>query len=398
MVGVQARHANDLRGERNTMRRIIVIGSGIGGAEAAATLATTVPDARITLVGPSPDINLLPNLVYVPFGMQPAAVRVPLAAALEPWSVECRVDSVDSIDTFERTVSMASGQLDFYDDLIVATGLVPPRHAANRLRTLDDALHVRSALASVSTPRRRTTIAIRVMPGCSWTGPAYEFALLLQAWLVASGSARTTRVVLATEELAPLSMFGFDASSIVSDRLAASGIELLAGMPAGRFDQLESDLAIDFGDTVARRMHGLPPVGADGFYETDAHGKVADHAWIVGDAGSIPYKGAFATAWQSQQVALELGGDLTLLGPDIDGVPLGQCEYQMDLAGSTLRVRFDAASHFLGTHADVRATVDVDAAPPQKLHGTLVRRMLEHAIAGGSAPIIPPTAAVATAG
>ena len=54
------------------MRRITIIGSGLSGLEAAKTLVRTVSDAQITLLGPDRDITILPNLVYVPFGMRPS--------------------------------------------------------------------------------------------------------------------------------------------------------------------------------------------------------------------------------------------------------------------------------------------------------------------------------------
>jgi len=75
-------------------------------------------------------------------------------------------------------------------------------------------------------------------------------------------------------------------------------------------------------------------------------------------------------------VLLSLGGSLEALGESIDGVPISQCEYQMDLVHRTMVVRIAATSHLNNTFADYRAKVSVRNEPPDKLQGTLIKHVL----------------------
>ena len=88
---------------------------------------------------------------------------------------------------------------------------------------------------------------------------------------------------------------------------------------------------------------------------------------------NLPYKAGFATAWQARRVLEELGGDMSRIGPHIDGIPSDSVEYQMDLADGVMRARItnaESLAHpFLGHDADITV---VAGSRPDKLRGLLL--------------------------
>ena len=69
-------------------------------------------------------------------------------------------------------------------------------------------------------------VAIVVPPGCAWTLPAYELALMVAAL------AKPRQLTLVTPEREPLSVFGAPAAELARAELDAAGVELLAGVRA----------------------------------------------------------------------------------------------------------------------------------------------------------------------
>ena len=60
--------------------RVVVLGGGFGGLEAAFDLRRRVGGrARISLVSDQDHFLFKPNSIYVPFGLDPKRLRVPLA-------------------------------------------------------------------------------------------------------------------------------------------------------------------------------------------------------------------------------------------------------------------------------------------------------------------------------
>lgn len=358
------------------MSRVVVVGGGIAGVEAALTIARTNPRASITLVAQWPSMRIVPELVYVPFGVVPQAIDVRLIRALAADGIELHLATCQGVDIQAHELHLSTGTLS-YDSVVFAPGTVPQPTSANRLRTLDDADRLRSALAELeqSTARHRA-VTLRVPEECHWTPPAFEFALLLARWRSTIG-APDIRIEMAIEASEPLDIFSFEASELVRTRLHEARVELMSHIPAHRIDLIPSSLAIEFDGLVAQRVFGLPPLQPSGFYRTDSSGRVATDAYVVGDATEMPFKAGFAVGWHARRVAAALGGDITLLGSHVDGIPIGDCEYQMDLAdGTSMHVRFDMEHHFHEPYLTPVADVFVRDGAPEKLAGTLVRTLL----------------------
>jgi NADH dehydrogenase FAD-containing subunit len=359
------------------MRSIGVVGGGIAGIEAALTLARTLDDATVTLLADQPTLRLLPNLVYVPFGVDAREVLVPLSKLLEGTGVELRTDGCHGIDVERRALLEVDGWRR-HDAIVVAPGVDAEHTDGHSIRTLVEAMRLREQLATLGAGDTHAVVAVRVLPGCTWMGPAVELTLLLSGWLRSTGLSRSVALLLATEEHEPLNAFGYVASDLLAGRLADAGIELLTGLPPGRVETVDADLCIDFAGMFARDVAGMPAPGFDGFHAVGDDCQLAPGVFVVGDAASMPFKAGFATAWQARQVAAALGGDLARLGSSVDGVPVDCCEYQLDLGGdATLHARFAARQHLAGSHIGGHVSVWVSPDPPRKLAGSLLRDRLD---------------------
>jgi hypothetical protein len=365
----------DTTQEHGGGRRIVVIGGGIGGAEAALTLAVGLPDDQVTLIGRWDSIRLLPDLVYVPFGVSAQRIDVPLAEML-PHGVRSIVAEVERVDTDARTVHLADGDEVPFDVLVAAPGATPREGEHSSLRTLDDAQRLGEQLLAVAAAAEsgdQQAITIRAGSDDSWTAPAVETALLVGAWIRARGLDDRVETMLVTSDSNAFEWFGPVGEATIDSALRRARVKVATGVPMGRFDELAGDLVIAFGALQPRTIDGLPGRGPSGWYEPGAQFEVAPGVFVVGDAINLPYRAGFATAWQSRSVLRTLGGDPARLGLTIDGIPAEAVEYQMDLADSVMRARLahaEALGHpFLGHDADIEV---VAGGRPDKLQGLVL--------------------------
>ncbi|MGW8434539.1 NAD(P)/FAD-dependent oxidoreductase [Nocardiopsis sp. NPDC055879] len=135
------------------MNRVVVVGASAAGLAAAETLRREGFEGDVTLIGDEP---------HAPYDRPPLSKqilsrtwredRLPLRSdeGLSALNVELRLGTkAIGLDTHARTVKIASGEALPYDGLIVATGVRPralPTARGHLLRTLDDALNLRSRL------------------------------------------------------------------------------------------------------------------------------------------------------------------------------------------------------------------------------------------------------------
>lgn len=359
---------------QNGARRIVVIGGGIAGAEAALTLAIGLPSAEVTLVGRWPSIRLLPDLVYVPFDISSRRIDVPVADLL-PHGVRSVVAEVERVDLAEHRVVTSVGELS-YDVLVAAPGAEAREHEHHSLRTLDDALRVREQLGLIIDAARAgesKTITIRAESEDSWSAPACEVALLIGAWVRSMRLESRIETLLATTDSEVFEWFGPMGEVTVDAALRRQRVKVATGVPTGRFDGLGGDLVIEFGALQPRRIDGLPGPGPSGWYETSPSFEIAHDAYVIGDAVNLPYRAGFATAWQARRVLRALGGDPRRLGLRVDGIPSDAVEYQMDLADGVMRARLECADSM--SHAFLGHDAEIDVAPgsrPDKLLGLLL--------------------------
>ena len=208
--------------------RVVVAGGGVGGLEALVALRSLAGHrVALTLVAPQDDFTVRALEVLEPFGLGHPQ-RYPLAALAADLDATFLRDAVARVERDDRVVHLQSGDELVYDRLVLAVGAFPyPAYEhgvcfthAHDAEALDDVVSdLRAGLAG--------RIAIVVPPGCAWTLPAYELALMVAAF------ATPDELTLVTPEHEPLSAFGARAADWMRDTLQAAGIELLAGVEAG---------------------------------------------------------------------------------------------------------------------------------------------------------------------
>jgi len=139
------------------MRRIVVVGASLAGLRAAEALRRLGHDGPLTLVGAEP---------HEPYDRPPLSKSV-LTGAVSPEETRLRQhgdldaewvlgDPVTRLDPSARLVHLASSRSLPYDGLVAATGASARRLASvpedlpgvHLLRTLDDAVRLREALAA----------------------------------------------------------------------------------------------------------------------------------------------------------------------------------------------------------------------------------------------------------
>jgi NADH dehydrogenase len=153
-VAETAKHARD---------RIVIVGAGFGGIEAARGLgAAGLP---VTLIDRQ-NHHLFQPLLYqvATAALSPADIAEPIRKMLRGYpSVEVRLDEVIAVDVGAQTLSLASGATFPYDWLVVATGATHSYFGhddwaafAPSLKSIEDARLIRSHLLLAFEEAERT--------------------------------------------------------------------------------------------------------------------------------------------------------------------------------------------------------------------------------------------------
>jgi sulfide:quinone oxidoreductase len=314
-LGGMARHPHP---DENPLR-VIVAGAGVGGLETMVALRGLVGQrVALTLVAPQDDFTVHALEVFEPFGLG-RAQRYPVAELAADLDAAFHRDAVARVERDDRVVHLQSGTELTYDRLVLAVGAFP--YPAYEHGVCFERAHDAEAFDAVVADLcsgRAERIAIVVPPGCTWTLPAYELALMLAA-LTTGG-----QVTLVTAEAEPLCAFGAPAGEWSRAALAAAGVQLLAGVRATVAQPTLVALAADAGLTCDRVVH-LPlwsgpncpgvPCDADGFVPVDDAFRVPedDDVFAVGDATAGAYKQGGLAAQQAdvvaEHIAWQVGGE-----------------------------------------------------------------------------------------
>jgi sulfide:quinone oxidoreductase len=296
--------------------RVVVAGAGVAGLETVVALRGLI-GRRVapTLVAPEEDFTVRALEVYEPFGVGHPQ-RYSLAELAADLDVEIVRDRVGRIDHAEHVVQLRSGAVVAYDVLVLAVGALA--HPAYEHGACFERAHDPAALDEVIADLRAglaERVAIVVPPGCTWTLPAYELALMTAAMV------KPRELTLVTPELEPLAAFGPPASAMARAELAAAGIELRAGVRAGvphpTVVQVSDTTRLTFDRIVhlpllsGPRCRGVP-CDTDGFLLVDGafHVRDADDVFAVGDATAGPYKQGGLAAQQADVVAEQIASRL----------------------------------------------------------------------------------------
>ncbi|MBW4050213.1 MAG: NAD(P)/FAD-dependent oxidoreductase [Proteobacteria bacterium] len=173
------------------MARVIIIGAGLGGVPCAFELRKRLGKAhRITLIGSSPYHEFTPSNPWIGVGWRNREqTRVALSGPLGAKGVEWIAEPVAAIDPQAHSLTLAGGRVEPYDFLVVATGpklafdevpgLGPEEGWTQSVCTQEHAARAfEKYQALLASPG---PVVIGAAAGASCFGPAYEFAMILDA-------------------------------------------------------------------------------------------------------------------------------------------------------------------------------------------------------------------------
>jgi sulfide:quinone oxidoreductase len=326
----------------HTPFRVVIVGGGVAGLEAALALRDLAGDrVATTLLAPAQEFVYRPMTVREPFAYS-AAHRYSLDEIADDIGVEFVHDAFKWLDPDDRVVHTEAGARLEYDALLLALGAVLRprfRHAT----TLDDSLideQLHGLIEDVEGGyiRRLAFIAPTPMP---WPLPIYELALMT------AGRAYDMNIdlsiTLATPEDAPLAVFGSEASRAVGRLLEESGILFIpsahcetpaAGAvsinPGSR--QLRFDRVVALPELFGPSTPGVPLKAHNGFIPIDVHCKVPqlDRVYAAGDAADFAVKHGGIASQQADTAAQAIA---SLAGAPVDPQPFQPVIHGMLVGG-----------------------------------------------------------------
>jgi sulfide:quinone oxidoreductase len=172
------------------MAHIVVVGAGVGGVPCAYELRKKLgKEHRVTLIGSSPYFEFTPSNPWIAVGWRTCEqTRVEMRHPLESKGVQWIADAVESIDAPKNSLRLRSGADVAYDYLVITTGPklafdeVPglgPTGFTQSVCTHEHALHAWEKYQEFLT--NPGPIIVGAAGGASCFGPAYEFAMILDA-------------------------------------------------------------------------------------------------------------------------------------------------------------------------------------------------------------------------
>ena len=172
------------------MAHVVVIGAGVGGVPCAFELRKKLGrEHQVTLVGSSPFFEFTPSNPWVAVGWRkPEQTRVEMHDPLTSKGVDWIAQPVTKIDAENNQLTLADGATKHYDYLVIATG---PKLAFEEVPGLGPAAHTQSVCTHAHSLtawdayqkflENPGPIVVGAVQGASCYGPAYEFAMILDA-------------------------------------------------------------------------------------------------------------------------------------------------------------------------------------------------------------------------
>ena len=172
------------------MAHIIVVGAGVGGVPCAYELRKKLgKDHRVTLVGSSPYFEFTPSNPWIAVGWRKCEkTRVEMRGPLDNKGIQWHDEPVETIDAVQKSLRLRSGVELAYDYLVIATG---PKLAFEEVPGLGPAGFTESVCTHEHASRAWDNyeeflknpgpIVVGAAAGASCFGPAYEFAMILDA-------------------------------------------------------------------------------------------------------------------------------------------------------------------------------------------------------------------------
>ncbi|MGB8341302.1 MAG: NAD(P)/FAD-dependent oxidoreductase [Chthoniobacterales bacterium] len=249
-----------MENEDPTNPRVVILGAGFGGLEAAKQLADK--PVQVTVIDRT-NYHLFQPLLYqvATAALSPADIAAPVRGILGKYeNIEVILAEVQAVDVAGRTVRTADREIP-YDYLIVATGA---RHSyfghdeweklAPGLKSLEDAIEIRRRILmafefaeKTTDPEARAAAMNFVIVGGGPTGVEMAGAIAEIARETLAKDFRhidpsNARVILVEGEKRVLASYPEDLSASAQKQLQELGVEVITGTHAG--DLTENGLEV----------------------------------------------------------------------------------------------------------------------------------------------------------
>jgi len=172
------------------MATIVILGAGIGGVPCAYEMRQRLGGGhRIVLVGDNPRFEFTPSNPWIAMGWRNTTeTGVELAGPLQQRDIEFVAQEAVAIDAPARRLKLADGSELGYDYLVITTGgrlafdEVPGLGPGGHTQSICTHAHAEQAWAAYQRFLENPgPVVVGAAPGASCFGPAYEFAMILDA-------------------------------------------------------------------------------------------------------------------------------------------------------------------------------------------------------------------------
>jgi NADH dehydrogenase FAD-containing subunit len=329
--------------------RILVLGGGFAGLETAFLLRHRLHDqVDVTLVSDRPSFLFRPNTIYIPFGLDPEELTIPLTEPAGRQDIRFVHAAVRDVDPEKRTVALEGHAPLDYDRLVVATGAaMRPEEVpglgehANTIWTPAQMQRLGAELGRIVERARAgetTRLLFLIPPNNKCAGPLYEMVFMVDTHLRREGAREYVGLTWATSEQSYIQAFGPRLHEVVTTEFAERGIEGHTGLVVEevapgevRFQRGEVmgyDSLVAFPPYVAALRYSGLPADDRGFISTDFRSRHVEgypDVYAPGDAGDFPVKQAFLAFLQADAVAEHVAGELTGRAPRAWFDPVSMC-------------------------------------------------------------------------
>lgn len=173
------------------MSHVVIVGAGTGGVPAAYEIRQQLSrEHKVTMVNAASEFQFVPSNPWIAVGWRTRdAITVELEPHLTKKGINFVAERVDQIDPSNNVLSLGNGDTLNYDYLVITTGpklafdevpgLGPKPGHTQSICTLDHALEAYDNYQEFL--KNPGPIVVGAAQGASCFGPAYEFALILDA-------------------------------------------------------------------------------------------------------------------------------------------------------------------------------------------------------------------------
>jgi sulfide:quinone oxidoreductase len=351
----------------HTPFRVLIVGGGVAGLEAALALRELAGERiATTLLSGETEFVYRPMRVTEPFGGA-LARQYSLDEIARDLGAELILDTFKWLDADSRTVHTAGGEAIQYDALLLAPGAVL-KPAFKHALTLNDALldeQLHGLIQDVEGGyvHKLAFLAPTPMP---WPLPLYELALMTARR--AYDMNVDVSITLATPEDAPLAIFGSPVSERLAGLLEESNILALTSAhaetpemgqvsvhPGGRRFYVDRIVALP--QLFGPELSGVPTGSAGGFIPVDVHCRIPalDRVYAAGDATDFAVKMGGIAAQQADVAAQSIAA---LAGAPIEPEPFHPVIHGVLLGGDK---PLFLSAHLTGGHGSSSA---ISETPP----------------------------------